>query len=332
MKTIFLTEDDRQCRAVYDETARAQLRGVMTDETVFRKADLLAAPERFADTETIFFTWGMPAFTEAELRRCLPRLKHLFYAAGSVQKFARPFLNGGVRVFSAWAANAIPVAEYTVAQIVLANKDFYAQSRLMSQGKREEAHRRRGSSIGNYRQSIGLLGCGMIGSRVAEMLQAYDVSVRVYDPFLPPEKAAQLRVTPCTLPEIFAECHVVSNHLANLPATRGILRYEHFASMQPFATFLNTGRGAQVIEPELVRALAEREDLTAVLDVTDPEPPEPGHPFYTLPNCILTPHIAGSLGREVTRMAAYMLQEFERVSAGRPAQYEVTAAMLETMA
>ncbi len=227
------------------------------------------------------------------------------------------------------AANAILVAEYTVAQIVLANKNFYAQSRLMSQGKRAAAHRRRGPSIGNYRQSIGLLGCGMIGSGVAKMLQAYDVSVRVYDPFLPPEKAAQLRVTPCTLPEFFAECHVVSNHLANLPATRTILCYEHFASMQPFATFLNTGRGAQVVERGLARALAEREDLTAVLDVTDPEPPEPGHQFYTLPNCILTPPVAG---REVTRMAAYMIQEFERVSAGRPAQYEVTTAMLETMA
>lgn len=332
MKRIFLTENFHQCRAVYDEAARARLHGIVTEETVYRKADVLKAPERFADTETIFSTWGMPSFSEEEIRESLPQLKYLFYAAGSVQAFARPFLNCGVRVFSAWAANAIPVAEYTVAQIVLANKDFHAQARLMSQGRREEARRRQGQSIGNYRQKIGLIGCGMIGSRVAEMLRAYDFCVRVYDPFLSAEKAAQLRVTPCTLPELFSTCHVVSNHLANLPATRGILRYEHFAAMPPFATFLNTGRGAQVVEPDLLRALTEREDLTAVLDVTDPEPPEPGHPFYTLPNCILTPHIAGSMGGEVVRMAEYMIREFEQVSTGQPSPYEVTMNMLETMA
>lgn len=73
-------------------------------------------------------------------------------------------------------------------------------------------------------------------------------------------------------------------------------------------------------------------DETVFRKADVPEPPEPGHPFYTLPNCILTPHIAGSLGGEVTRMAACMIQEFERVSAGHPARFEVTPEMLETMA
>ena len=98
------------------------------------------------------------------------------------------------------------------------------------------------------------------------------------------------------------------------------------------AVFLNTGRGAQVVEADLARALAERPDLTAVLDVTYPEPPDPGHAFYTLPNCILTPHIAGSLGDEVVRMAEYMLAECRAWLSGRPVQYEVTEAMLATMA
>ena len=80
------------------------------------------------------------------------------------------------------------------------------------------------------------------------------------------------------------------------------------------------------------RILSERPDLTAILDVTDPEPSPAGHAFYTLQNCILTPHIAGSIGNEVWRMSAYMADEFARYQKGEPAQYEVTESMLATMA
>ena len=102
--------------------------------------------------------------------------------------------------------------------------------------------------------------------------------------------------------------------------------------MLPYATFLNTGRGAQVVEDDLVRALTERPDLTAVLDVTEPEPSPAGHPFYSLPNCFMTPHVAGSLGGEVVRMAEYMVDEYEALAKGLPVKYEVTLKMLETMA
>jgi len=100
----------------------------------------------------------------------------------------------------------------------------------------------------------------------------------------------------------------------------------------PYATFLNTGRGAQVVEEDLVQVLEARPDLTAVLDVTYPEPPEADHPFYTLENCFLTPHIAGSLGDEVVRMAEYMETELAAYLAGEPTKYEVSEKMLETMA
>lgn len=105
-----------------------------------------------------------------------------------------------------------------------------------------------------------------------------------------------------------------------------------FSLMRPNATFLNTGRGAQVVEDDLVRVLRERPDLTAILDVTMPEPPVEGHPFHSLPNCILTPHIAGSLGDEVHRMAEYMAEEYQLYVSGQPTRYEVSMKMLETMA
>ena len=333
MKAIFLNENTKTCHRVYDESIVSTLRNIVElDESVYKKSGLLSDPEAFEEVEIIFSTWGMPTLTEEQIKTCLPNLKCVFYAAGTVQAFARPFLNCGVKVFSAWAANAVPVAEYAVAQIVLAGKGFFAQTRLLAEKRLEEAQALKAACIGNYREKVGLIGCGMIGSLVAEMLGAYDLEVLVFDPFLSKERAEALGVTPVSLETLFAECRTVSNHLANNEATKGILRYEHFSSMPEYATFINTGRGAQVVEDDLVRALTEHADLTAVLDVTEPEPADPSHPFYTLENCFMTPHIAGSLGGEVVRMAEYMARECQSYVNGAPCKYEVTAKMLETMA
>lgn len=333
MKAIFLCRGKAEIQNVYGHTAVAKLRNkVQLDEMVYNKSDILSNPMKFSDTQIVFSTWGMPVFSKEEIQSCFPALKCVFYAAGSVQEFARPFLDCGVRVFSASAANAVPVAEYTVSQIILANKGFFALTRLMSQKQLQAAELRKNACAGNYKEKIGLIGCGTIGSLVARMLKEYEFEVFVYDPFLPAEKAKALNVTVVDLDELFASCRVVSNHLANNAATKGLLQYKHFLSMPLYSTFLNTGRGAQVVEKDLVKALSERPDLTAVLDVTDPEPAPISHPFYTLSNCFLTPHIAGSLGGEVERMAEYMVKAYECFCDGALCKYEVTEKMLETMA
>ena len=102
--------------------------------------------------------------------------------------------------------------------------------------------------------------------------------------------------------------------------------------MLPTATFLNTGRGAQVVEDDLARALREEPGRCAVLDVTFPEPPAADSPLRALPNVLLTPHFAGSSGLEVRRMGEAMLAAFRDWRDGRPSPTRVTAAMLETMA
>ena len=318
MKTIYLCESEGDLRSVYG-----------TEATIYRKADVLQDPLQFQNTEYIFSTWGMPVFTEAEIRACLPKLKAVFYGAGSVQKFARPFLNCGVRIFSAWAANAVPVAEYTLAQIVLANKGFFGSSRAAKSGDRQAAQKLAKRYPGNYDVKIGIIGAGMVGKLVIGKLRDYRLQVLVFDPFLPDETARLLGVEKVTLPELFRQCQVVSNHLANNEQTKGMLNGTLFESMRPNATFINTGRGAQVVEADLIRVLTQRPDLTALLDVTYPEQ---GSPLYSLPNCVLTPHIAGSSGNEVRRMGAYMEEEYQRLTRNQPCRYEVTAAMLETMA
>lgn len=321
MKTIYLCEKPTNIRNVFG-----------TDARVYCKAELLAEPEKFRETQYVFSSWGMPVMSEEEIGACLPNMKAVFYGAGTVQAFARPFLNRGIKVFSAWAANAVPVAEYTVAQIVLANKGFFQSCRIGSGGDRAAAAKFFRANPGNFGAKVGIIGAGTIGKLVIGMLKSYNLTVLVFDPFLPEEKAAQLGVTKCQLDTLFRECHVVSNHLANNAQTKGMLKKEHFAAMQPYATFLNTGRGAQVVEADLIEILQSRPDLTAVLDVTYPEPPAPDSPFFALPNCFLTPHMAGSAGDEVRRMGKFMEEEYGHFLAGRPCRYEVTLEMLKTMA
>ncbi len=329
MRSIFLCNKKNSVEKVYAESFD-KLSEV--ERRVYTSADVLAAPEAFAEVEYIFSTWGMPAMSEEEIKKCFPSLKCVFYAAGSVQAFARPFLSCGVKVFSAWAANAVPVVEYTLAQIILANKGFFAHSREMKRGNREACKVMKTEYPGNYGENVGIIGVGMIGSKVAERLKAYKLNVLAFDPFLSNERAERLGITKCSLHELFSSCRVVTNHMANNEQTKRMLDYDCFSKMLPYSTFINTGRGAQVVEDDLVRVLEERSDITAILDVTYPEPPAEGHKFYSLPNCFLTPHIAGSLCNETHRMAEYIIEEYERFVKSEPCLYEVTEKMLETMA
>lgn len=333
MKAIFLCDNPNNVLRVYTDAIVDELsKHLDIERKIYKKEDVTANPEAFSEVEFAFSTWGMPTFTEEEIKTCLPSLKCLFYGAGTVQKFARPFLNLGVKVFSAWAANAVPVAEMTVAEVILANKGYYLTSRIYREQGQKAAKAAFAKCRGNYGETVGIIGAGMIGKLVINMLKQYKLKVIVFDPFLPDEKATELGVEKCDLPTLFERAFVISNHLANNEQTRGMLDYSLFSRMRENAVFINTGRGAQVVEDELVRILEERPDLTALLDVTYPEPPVEGHPFYTLPNCLLTPHIAGSAGDEVSRMGEYMLAEYEAYAAGAVTKYEVTEKMLETMA
>lgn len=329
MKSIFLCNKKNSVEKVYAESFD-KLPDV--ERKVYTSAEVIAEPTKFAEVEYVFSTWGMPSMSEEEIKTCFPSLKCVFYAAGSVQAFARPFLACGVKVFSAWAANAIPVVEYTLAQIILANKGFFAHSREMKKGNREAGKVMRAAYPGNYGENVGIIGVGMIGSQVAERLRGYKLNALAFDPFLSDERAQALGITKVSLDELFANCRVITNHMANNEQTKGMLDYKYFSKMLPYSTFINTGRGVQVVEDDLIRVLEERPDVTAILDVTFPEPPAEGHAFYSLPNCFLTPHIAGSLVNETHRMSEYIIEEYKHFIAGEPCRYEVSEKMLETMA
>ncbi len=335
MNAVYLTNGGANViNRAFNASAREQLnKELVFVPEVLTEKELPGRESELSKVEYIFSTWGMPALTEEQIGHFFPSLKAVFYGAGSVQPFARPFLAKGVHVFSAASANAVPVAEYTAAQIVLANKGFYKATGLFKEKSHREAREYVAYFPGNYAGTkVGIIGAGMIGKLVIGMLKTLSMDICVFDPFLPQEKADELGVEKCSLEKLFEECFIISNHLANNEKTKGMLNYSLFSKMQPYATFINTGRGAQVVEADLVRALTEDPTRLALLDVTFPEPPEPGHAFYSLPNVLLTPHIAGSHNNEIARMGKLMLDEYLAFVKGSPLKCEVTVEMLETMA
>ncbi|MFM2120650.1 MAG: hypothetical protein RL722_2118 [Pseudomonadota bacterium] len=230
---------------------------------------------------------------------------------------------------SAAAANAIPVAEVTLALIILANKHwFQAQSRLRQtcQWKTPVA------PPGNFRRRVGLIGYGAVGRKVHAHLKHMDIEVQVHDPFL---DDAELLACACQpqrdLIRMAAECEVISLHAPSLPGNRGMLGGSFFKAMQDGATFINTSRGALLDEGALVTEL-KRGRIYAHLDVTDPEPPRHDSALWNLPNCFMTPHISGSTGLEVTRLGAVAIDECLRMISGLAPQYAIDPASLERSA
>ena len=333
MKGIFLGRKE-VIDTVYLESTKNTLRENIDIDTQYTLPtdEIYSNAELLSDIDVVFSSWGMPTPDGTVVSKLFPKLKAIYYAAGSVQTFAGPFFENGVKIYSAWAANGVPVAEYTVAQIILANKGFFWSSRYQSVGNRERALEKRADIKGNFNSRVGLIGVGMIGSLVAEMLKSYRLEVLAFDPFLSDERAKKLDVKKASLEEIFSSCGTVSNHLADNDQTAGMLNGKLFDRMSDTATFINTGRGRQVDEKALAEFMEKHPFATALLDVTFPEPPEENSPLYTLSNVILSPHIAGSIGNEVSRMGEYMTEEFLRVQKGEKPLYEVKPEMLKTMA
>lgn len=331
IKIALLGSDERNFSKVYSESVLENLKayGVLSEridrDSIEKYSDFLS------DCEAAFSTWGMIKFTEEEIKKYFPKLKFLFYSAGTVQYFAEPFLRCGVRVFSAFAANAVPVAEYTVSQITLALKGYFQSAkRYKSCLPYSLLHSRK--CIGAFRAKVGLAGLGTIGSLVAERLKNYDVEVLAYDPFVTEERAEKLGVTLADLETVFRECDVVSNHLADKKELKNIFDGKYFKLMKKHSTFINTGRGNQVNEFALAKSLLLHPSRTAVADVLKSEAFPYVSPLFWCPNAIITPHIAGSLGNETERMAFYMIEQLDNLLNGKETQYEITEEMLKTMA
>lgn len=320
LQALYLLNTDAYDK-IYGAPERAAIAGMVEMVAPQQTAESVRAdPELLAEVEAIFSGWGMALLDDAFLAAA-PRLKIVFYGAGSIRGFTSDAAwERGITITSAYAANAVPVSEYTLSQILFSLKRGWEYVLGI---KREQRWVRRLPVPGAFDSTVGLISLGMIGRLVLERLHAFDLNTIAYDPFITPADAAALGVTLVSLEELFERADVVSLHTPKLPETLGMITGAHLAAMKEGATFINTARGAIVREGEMIEVLQRRPDLTAILDVTDPEPPEADSPLYTLDNVILTPHIAGSMDAECRRMGQYMVEECRRYLNDEPLMWAI---------
>ncbi len=309
----------------------ARVADFAADVLVTDFADPALAGE-LARVEVLLTGWGCPPLTAAALER-MPGLRTVVHTAGSVKgHVTEACWQRGLTVSSAAAANALPVAEYTVAAILFAGKRVVQAAR----DYRERRDKPAGglahyAGVGNYRRTVGVVGASRIGRRVVELLRPFDLSVLVYDPYLSAADAAGLGVRAVGLDELARRSDVVTLHAPQLPETRGLFDRSLLALMRDGATLVNTARGSLVDTGALTEELVSGR-LHAVLDHTEPEVLPAGSPLYDLPNVLLTPHIAGSLGNELGRLAHAAVDELERYARGLPYAEPVLAGDLATLA
>ncbi|WP_059102589.1 hydroxyacid dehydrogenase [Shouchella shacheensis] len=283
------------------------------------------------EVEVIFSGWGGPKIDQSLLETA-PHLKAVFYAAGSLKTIATEAAwERGITFTSAYAANAIPVAEYTLSQILFSLKNGWKYVHEIKEKKVYPSKPLQDIS-GAFGTTVGIISLSTVGRRVCELLKMFDVNVIAYDPFAQKRDEKDLNVTLVSLEEIFERADIVSLHAPWLAETEGMITGTHFQKMKRNASFINTSRGRIVREEEMLEVLRERKDVTAILDVTDPEPPEEGADIFSFSNVILTPHLAGSEERECGRMGAYMLEEFYRYVEGEPLKWQVTREKFQIQA
>ena len=274
------------------------------------------------DVEVLVTGWGCPPL-DAEALRAAPRLRAVVHTAGSVRAHVtQECWDRDIEVSSAASANALPVAEYTLAMILLTGK------RVLERAREYRATRSRANAlhtppdVGNFGRTVGILSASLIGRRVIELLRPHDLRVLLHDPYVSAAEAARLGVTAVGLGELFASSDVISVHTPLLPATRGLVSADLIAAMRPDAVLINTARGAVVDQDALAEAAAAGR-VRAVLDVTDPEVLPPWHPLWDSDHVLITPHLAGSQGNEWRRLADLAVAEVARWAAGAGFAHQV---------
>ncbi|CAG0951704.1 D-3-phosphoglycerate dehydrogenase / 2-oxoglutarate reductase [Myxococcaceae bacterium] len=318
---------------LFDDGLRARLAraGDLLDREPLARFDEPRADALLARVEVLLTSWGCPLLDEAFLARA-PKLRAIVHAAGTVKQhvgaacFAR-----GIAVSSAAAANAIPVAEFSLAAILLANKRVFRLRERYREVKGFRFWAKECPGLGNYEKTVGIVGASHIGRRVLDLLRSFELERLLYDPLVDEAEASRLGARKIELDDLLRESDVVSLHAPALAETHHLLDARRLALLRDGATLVNTARGWLVDHEALERELASGR-IDAVIDTTDPEILPPGSRLYELPNVFLTPHIAGSMGTETRRMARLAVEEIERLARGEALVHAVRGEDLSRVA
>ncbi|MBB2751604.1 UNVERIFIED_ORG: phosphoglycerate dehydrogenase-like enzyme [Rhizobium aethiopicum] len=306
--------------------------GRLLDPEPLQRLDDARARRLLSEAEILITGWGAP-YVGPEIPAAAPRLRLIVHAAGTVKGIIDDSIfEAGIAVSHAAEANAVPVAEFTLAAIIFAGKrafrfrDFYVTDR-----NRDRTYPMQREAIGNYGRTLGIVGASRIGRRVIELLKPFRYKLLLSDPMLNAAEAAGLGAEKVDLDELMRRADIISLHAPSLPATQHMIDARRLSLLKDGATLINTARGILIDEAALLSELKTGR-IDAVIDVTDPEIPEPGSAFYDLPNVFLTPHIAGAIGLERARLGEMTADEVERFTIGRPLLYQIRRQDLENIA
>lgn len=277
------------------------------------------------DAEIAIGSWGTPR-PSAEILDACPRLRYWQHVAGSVKGYFGPHMEGRDLVIASCApAIADSVAEMTIGELIFGLRRFL----LINQVYMGKVDEQPPVKVNLFRSTVGVVGASQVGRRVIRLLKAFDARVVLYDPFVDASEAEALGVSlESDLVELFRRSDAVTLHTPNLPETQKMIGARHFSALRDHGVFINTSRGECVDQAALFEALKAR-PLYAFIDVLDPKHEVGKAALSDLPNCFLTPHVAGGPNQ---RMGDQTVDDIKAFLSGGEPMMAVDASQLSRLA
>ena len=284
----------------------------------------------FVKGATIIVTsWDSPQIDELILDAC-PNLKGVIHGAGSVKPILSDmFIKRKIRITNSAVAIGEGVAESALGFAISASKGFYALSDDTKRGLWQENIKQKVKDF--YDITIGVISGGYVGSHMVKLLKNFHVDVLMYDPILTSKQISDMGAKKVELNELMSMSDVISIHAPGIPATENMINARNLSLMKDGAILINTARGMIINEKDLIEEL-KKGRIFACIDVTNPEPPSRDNELRTLPNVVLTPHIAGTATNGLKRVALHVCEEAERLLSGQKMRAEVNLDNLSKIA
>ena len=298
-----------------------------TNENLEAAAEL---SEHISEINGLVVCHGCPTITP-EVLNAAPNLKIIGELEGD--RFASRIdleaaWERGIRTVDTTNGSSYPVSEWALALILIALRNAGAQFRRIIAGETTrdaEALKYAGGLLTGKR--VGLIGGGNMGRRLIKFLRPFEVDIWVHDPYLPREMAEAIGFLQTSLDNLLSQCDVIVCVAPLTPGTHRMIGERELNLIQSGAALVNVSRGP-IIDPDALIARLKRGDITAGLDVFDPEPIPPDSEIINLPNVFLTPHFASFTGDDYPHFFELMVDELDRFFHGHETFFDLTPCSL----
>ena len=284
--------------------------------------------EQAAALEGVAAVVVTPSVYPVELARLTPSVRLVQTVSAGTDMIDKQTLGElGISVANNGGGNAVSVAEHTITLLVSVFRKMQLQYNSVQAGEWmgsirndwfSQAHEIAG-------KTVGIIGLGRIGSRVARRLQGWECEILYYDVVnIDPEVEAELGATRVPMDELLQTADIVTLHVPLNSSTTKLISDREFDLMKPSAVLINACRGPVVDEAALIRAIEEKKIMAAGLDVLEQEPTSPDNPLFAFDNVLITPHLASFTQESGERSRAFAMYNTAKVAQGGDAESIVT--------